>query len=54
MDMDKYSSARDEDVYETFNILMRRKPKVNFIYELIFNIRHTLTSFLYYNYYKHY
>ncbi|CAG8455667.1 2479_t:CDS:10 [Acaulospora colombiana] len=29
MDMDRYSRVKDEDVYETFNVLMRRKPKAS-------------------------
>ncbi|CAB4490265.1 intron-binding protein aquarius [Rhizophagus irregularis] len=44
MDMDKYSSVRDEDVYETFNILMRRKPKENNFKSVLETIRDLMQS----------
>ncbi|CAG8721625.1 1116_t:CDS:2, partial [Scutellospora calospora] len=27
IDMNKFANTKEEDVYETFNVLMRRKPK---------------------------
>lgn len=29
IDMDRYNDKESEDVYETFNVLVRRKPKVH-------------------------
>ncbi|KAG9303733.1 hypothetical protein G9A89_018630 [Geosiphon pyriformis] len=44
LDMDRYSKEKDEDVYETFNILMRRKPKENNFKAVLETIRDLMQS----------
>ncbi|CAG8713817.1 13961_t:CDS:10, partial [Acaulospora morrowiae] len=44
MDMDRYSRVKDEDVYETFNVLMRRKPKENNFKAVLETIRDLMQS----------
>ncbi|RHZ66997.1 hypothetical protein Glove_303g82 [Diversispora epigaea] len=44
MDMDRYSRTKDDDVYETFNILMRRKPKENNFKAVLETIRDLMQS----------
>ncbi|CAG8640369.1 3664_t:CDS:10, partial [Ambispora leptoticha] len=44
IDMDRYSREKTEDVYETFNVLMRRKPKENNFKAVLETIRDLMQS----------
>ncbi|CAG8690002.1 1367_t:CDS:10, partial [Gigaspora rosea] len=44
IDMNKFANTKEEDVYETFNVLMRRKPKENNFKAVLETIRDLMQS----------
>ncbi|CAG8451805.1 2657_t:CDS:10 [Dentiscutata heterogama] len=44
IDMNRFSNTKEEDVYETFNVLMRRKPKENNFKAVLETIRDLMQS----------